>query len=75
MTKKLATWYMESAWLNMGSLRNVRAFHKLFNLAYAARKSEYMAQILAIEPAYITEQKERGAQIRLMLQLNGGLPC
>lgn len=75
MAKTLAVWYMETAWMNMGSLRGIRFFHKLFNVAYGLRKSEYMAQIMAIEPEYITAQKERGSQIRLMLQLNGGLPC
>lgn len=73
MKKSIAVWYMETAWLNMGSLRNVPFFHKLFNVAYSIRKSEYMAQILAIEPAYVTEQKERGSDIRLLLQINGGL--
>lgn len=48
----LATWYMETAWTRMGSLRNVRALHKLFNLAYGARKAEYIAQILALEAAH-----------------------
>ena len=44
----LATWYMETAWVNMGSLRNIRLLHKLFNLAYGARKQVYINQILAL---------------------------
>ena len=46
MKIKLATWYMESLWLKLGSLRNVCILHKLFNMAYGARKEEYRAQIL-----------------------------
>jgi hypothetical protein len=42
----LATFYMETVWMYLGSLRNVKILHKLFNMAYGARKAEYLAQIL-----------------------------
>lgn len=48
MAKTLATFYMETMWLKMGSLRNIPFFHKLFNTAYGIRKSEYMAQIMGL---------------------------
>lgn len=44
----LATWYMEKAWMNLGSLRNTKTMHKLFNVAYSLRKDEYLAQIMAL---------------------------
>lgn len=71
MKSKLARWYMEKAWLYMGSLRNVRPLHKLFNVAYGIRKQEYMAQILALPVQVPNYQAERGADIRYLLQLQG----
>jgi hypothetical protein len=69
MKTKLAVWYMEKAWLKMGSLRNVRAFHKLFNAAYGLRKQEYLAKILALPARMSDYQQERAANIRYLLQL------
>ena len=48
MKIKLATFYMETVWVRMGILRNVPAFHRLFNKAFGARRAEYMAQIEAL---------------------------
>lgn len=70
MKSKLAIWYMEKAWLYMGSLRNVRPLHKLFNIAYGIRKQEYMAQILAL-PVAPTYQEVRASDIHYMLQIQG----
>lgn len=67
--KTLAKWYMETVWTHIGSLRNLSFCHKLFNVAYSLRKAEYMAQIREIEPFYITQQKVRGAELRLMLHM------
>lgn len=44
----LAKWYMEKAWMNLGSLRNTKTMHKLFNVAYSLRKAEYIEQIMAL---------------------------
>lgn len=52
MKLTLAAWYMETAWMHMGPLRNVRLFHRLFNLAYGARKQVYIDQIIAL-PEYV----------------------
>lgn len=71
MKSKLATWYMDKAWVNMGSLRNVRAFHKLFNVAYAARKQEYIKQIRSLPAQVSSYQAERAIAIRYLLELNG----
>lgn len=43
MKTKLAAFYMETLWLRMGKLRNVRLFHKLFGLAYGVMIREYLA--------------------------------
>lgn len=68
---KLAVWYMEKAWLHMGSLRNVPSLHKLFNVAYGIRKQEYMAQILALPAQVSSYQADRARDIRYLLQLQG----
>lgn len=51
MKNTIAKFYMDTLWLKMGALRNLKLTHRLFNLAYAVRKSEYMAQILALPVA------------------------
>jgi hypothetical protein len=48
MKIKLATFYMETVWIKLGSLRGTKVFHKLFNIAYGCRKEEYLAQIMAL---------------------------
>lgn len=73
MAKTLATFYMETMWLKMGNLRNVKLLHKLFNVCYGIRKAEYMAQIVALPQS--NYQAERGQMIRLMLELTGGHSC
>lgn len=71
MKTTMAIWYMDSAWLKMGTLRNIPLFHKLFNLAYGIRKSEYMAQILMIPAKMSDYQTERRDVIATLLQLQG----
>lgn len=75
MKTKLAVWYMEKAWLNMGSFRNIPALHKLFSVAYGIRKSEYMAKVLAVPVRMSDYQRERASDVRLMLNLNRGISC
>lgn len=71
MKTTLATWYMETAWINLGCLRSVPFFHKLFNVAYSIRKSEYMAQIMALPVKMSDYQETRKAHVSYLLQLQG----
>lgn len=71
MGKTLATWYMETAWLKMGWLRNLKPLHKLFNVAYSIRKQEYLDQIMAMPVAMSDYQEQRRSDISYLLQLQG----
>lgn len=69
MKLKLAAWYMEKVWVNIGILREVDLFHKLFNVAYGVRLRK---EINALKSGRMSEYQEtRREYVSQLLQLQG----